>query len=89
MTPHEIGRQIYQGVSENKLSLWDDVIVDNIEIRSTVGEMPLSGKETPKGWAQQFLTGFAPTIDLVDEFDNGSDRALIVLNLHWNHIESF
>ncbi|MEM8909827.1 MAG: ester cyclase [Bacteroidota bacterium] len=86
---HEIGRQLYKGFAENNLSLWDDIIDDQVEIRSTVGEMPMRGKAMLLGWAQQFLHGFSPTIDLVDEFDNGQDRAIIAVNLHWQHIHPF
>ncbi len=88
-TPYEIGRALYKGFAENNLALWDELIDDNVEIRSTVGEMPLYGKETLIGWGQQFLNGFSPAIDLVDEFDNGKDRAIIAINLHWKHVNNF
>jgi hypothetical protein len=88
-TPHQIGRLIYQGFAENQLHLWDSIVADDVEIRSTVGEMPLFGREKLKGWAAEFLKAFAPRIDLVDEFDNGRDHALITVNIHWRHLAPF
>lgn len=89
MTPHEIGRIIYKGFAENKLDLWKPLIADDVEIRSTVGDMPLYGSDTLADWAAEFLKAFVPRIDLVDEFDNGHDRALIAVNLHWRHTNKF
>ena len=63
-----IGRQIYKGFNERNLGLWDEVIASDVEVRSTVGTMPLIGREALINWAAQFQSGFRHRLDLVDEF---------------------
>ena len=83
-----IGRQIYKGFNERKLDLWDEVIAADVEVRSSVGTMPMVGLDALKGWAAQFQSGFQPRLDLVDEI-YGVDRAVIAVNLNWKHDKSF
>lgn len=83
-----IGRQIYKGFNERNLDLWDEVVAENVEVRSTIGTMPMTGLEPLKGWAAQFHSGFQPRLDLVDEI-YGVNRAVIAVNLHWKHDRQF
>ncbi|MEM8718857.1 MAG: ester cyclase [Cyanobacteria bacterium P01_G01_bin.39] len=83
-----IGRQIYKGFNERNLDLWDEVIAPDVEVRSTVGTMPMIGREALKNWAAQFQSGFKPRLDLVDEI-YGVNRATIAVNLNWKHDQEF
>ena len=83
-----IGRQIYKGFNERNLDLWDEVIATDVEVRSTVGTMPIIGLEALKNWAAQFQSGFQPRLDLVDEI-YGVNRATIAVNLNWKHDKQF
>lgn len=83
-----IGRLIYKGFNERKLDLWDDVIADDVELRSTVGTQPTRGIEALKTWAAEFQTKFSPRLDLVDEI-YGINRAVIAVNLVWQHTGEF
>lgn len=62
-----IGRQIYKGFNERNLDLWDEVIAPDVELRSSIGTVPMIGLEPLKGWAAQFQSGFQPRLDLVDK----------------------
>ena len=84
----QIGRQIYQGFNERRLDLWDEVVARDVEVRSSIGTMPMTGLEALKGWAAQFQSGFQPRLDLVDEI-YGVNRAAIAVNLHWQHDRQF
>ena len=84
----QIGRQIYKGFNERNLDLWDEVIAPDVEIRSTIGTMPMIGIEALKNWAAQFQSGFQPRIDLVDEI-YAVDRAIVAVNLNWQHNKQF
>jgi len=83
-----IGRLIYKGFNERNLDLWDEVIATDVEVRSTVGTMPIIGLEALKNWAAQFQSGFQPRLDLVDEI-YGVNRATIAVNLNWKHDKQF
>ena len=83
-----IGRQIYKGFNERNLDLWDEVIAPDVELRSSIGTMPMIGLEPLKGWAAQFQSGFQPRLDLVDEI-YGVNRAVIAVNLNWKHEQQF
>lgn len=83
-----IGRQIYKGFNERNLDLWDEVIATDVEVRSTVGTMPIIGLEALKNWAAQFQSGFQPRLDLVDEI-YGVNRSTIAVNLNWKHDKQF
>lgn len=83
-----IGRQIYKGFNERNLDLWDEVVTTDVEVRSSVGTMPMTGLEALKGWAAQFHSGFQPRLDLVDEI-YGVNRATIAVNLNWKHDKQF
>lgn len=83
-----IGRQIYKGFNERNLDFWDEVIATDVEVRSTVGSMPIIGLEALKNWAAQFQSGFQPRLDLVDEI-YGVNRATIAVNLNWKHDKQF
>ncbi len=83
-----IGRQIYKGFNERKLDLWNEVIHPDVELRSSIGTMPMIGIEPLKGWAAQFQSGFQPRLDLVDEV-YGVNRAVIAVNLNWKHDRQF
>lgn len=83
-----IGRQIYKGFNERKLELWDEVIAPDVELRSSIGTMPIIGLEPLKDWAAQFHSGFQPRLDLVDEI-YGVSRAVIAVNLNWKHEKQF
>lgn len=83
-----IGRQIYKGFNERNLDLWDEVIAPDVELRSTVGTMPMIGLEGLKNWTAQFQSGFQPRLDLVDEI-YGVNRATIAVNLNWKHEKEF
>jgi hypothetical protein len=83
-----IGRQIYKGFNERNLDLWDEVIASDVELRSSIGSMPMIGLEPLKGWAAQFQFGFQPRLDLVDEI-YGVNRATIAVNLNWKHDQKF
>ena len=83
-----ISRQIYKGFNERKLDLWDEVVTTDVEVRSSVGTMPMIGLEALKGWAAQFQSGFQPRLDLVDEI-YGVNRATIAVNLNWKHDKQF
>jgi hypothetical protein len=76
-----IGRQIYKGFNEQNLDLWDEVIAQDVEFRSSVGTMPIIGLDAIKGWATQFQSGVQPQLDLVDEI-YGIHRAVIAVNLN-------
>lgn len=82
-----IGRQIYQGFNERNLDLWDEVIAADVELRSSIGT-PMRGLDALKEWAGQFLSGFQPRLDLVDEI-YGAHRAVIAVNLNWKHRDAF
>lgn len=84
----KIGRQIYQGFNERNLHLWDEVVASDVEIRSTIGTMPMIGIEALKNWASEFHSAFEPQIDLVDEI-YGVNRVVIAVNLHWQHKHNF
>lgn len=83
-----IARQIYKGFNERNLDLWDEVIATDVEVRSTVGTMPMIGLEALKGWAAQFQSGFQLRLDLVDEI-YAVNRATIAINLNWKHDKQF
>ncbi|BAY84989.1 hypothetical protein NIES267_44870 [Calothrix parasitica NIES-267] len=83
-----IGRLIYKGFNERNLELWDEVIATDVEVRSTVGTMPIIGLEALKNWAAQFQSGFQPRLDLVDEI-YGVNRVTIAVNLNWKHDKQF
>jgi hypothetical protein len=53
-----IGRQIYKGFNERNLDLWDEAISPDVEVRSSIGTMPMIGREALKNWATQFQSGF-------------------------------
>ena len=83
-----IGRLIYKGFNERNLALWDEVVAADVEVRSSIGTMPMIGLEALKNWAAQFLSGFQPRLDLVDEI-YGVNRATIAVNLNWQHNKEF
>lgn len=83
-----IGRQIYQGFNQRNLDLWDQVIAPDVEVRSSIGTMPMIGLEALKNWAAQFQSGFQPRLDLVDEIYS-VNRATIAINLNWKHDKQF
>ncbi len=76
-----IGRQIYKGFNEQNLDLWDEVIAQDVEFRSSVGTMPIIDLDAIKEWATQFQSGVQPQLDLVDEI-YGIHRAVIAVNLN-------
>ncbi len=83
-----IGRLVYQGFNERRLDLWDEVIAPQVELRSSIGTMPIVGIEPLKAWAAQFHSAFRPRLDLVDEL-YGVGRAAIAVNLNWKHDGQF
>ncbi len=83
-----IARQIYKGFNKRNLDLWDEVVATDVEVRSSVGSMPMIGLEALKNWAAQFQSGFQPRLDLVDEI-YGVNRATIAINLNWKHDKQF
>ena len=64
------------------------MIASDVELRSSIVTMPVIGREPLKNWAAQFLSGFQPRLNLVDEI-YGVNRATIAVNLNWKHDKQF
>jgi ketosteroid isomerase-like protein len=87
-----ITRQIYDSFQRGQLDRWDTLLAEDVVINSPA-RFGTKGRAAAKGWANEFLTAFAPRIDLVDEInavDNaGNGRAVMTFNLNWKHVKPF
>ncbi len=90
--PHPIVLEIYEGFQRGELDRWDAVVDQNV-ITNSSAQFGTEGLNALKGWAGEFLTAFAPRIDLVDHInavnEEGNGRAVLSINLNWQHVETF
>lgn len=85
-------RQVYDAFQRGELDRWDALFHPNVVTNSSAG-FGIEGLDALKAWAEAFLTGFSPRIDLVDEIDaidaDGNGRAVVTINLNWTHAAPF
>jgi ketosteroid isomerase-like protein len=85
-------RDVYDAFQRGQLDRWDALIADDVVTNSSA-KFGTKGRAALKAWANEFLTAFAPRIDLVDEFSaidaQGNGRAVLSFNLNWKHVRPF
>ncbi len=90
--PSSLTRDIYDAFQRGQLDRWDAVIADDV-VTNSPAKIGTRGRAALKAWAQEFLTAFAPRIDLVDEITaidgQGNGRAVVTFNLNWKHVRPF
>ncbi|MEM8662141.1 MAG: ester cyclase [Pseudomonadota bacterium] len=90
--PHPLVLEVYEAFQTGELDRWDSVMAENVVTNSSAsfGNQGISSLKT---WANEFLTAFAPRIDLVDYInaidEAGNGRAVVTINLNWQHIGPF
>lgn len=89
---YEFTTNIYEAFQRGNLDEWDKYFHEDVVTNSSAN-FGTKGIENLKGWANSFLTAFAPRIDLVDRIEaideNGNGRAVITINLNWQHVKPF
>lgn len=90
--PSSLTRDIYDAFQRGQLDRWDAVMADDV-VTNSPAKFGTRGRAALKAWAQEFLTAFAPRIDLVDEITaidgQGNGRAVVTFNLNWKHVRPF
>jgi ketosteroid isomerase-like protein len=85
-------RKVYEGFQRGQLDRWDEVISEDVVTNSSA-RFGTKGRAALKAWAGEFLSAFAPRVDLVDEFNaidaSGNGRAVLTFNLNWKHVRPF
>jgi ketosteroid isomerase-like protein len=91
-TDQTLTRKVYDAFQRGQLDRWDEVIADNVVTNSSAS-FGVQGRAALKAWANEFLTAFAPRVDLVDEINavdgGGNGRAVMTFNLNWKHVKPF
>lgn len=85
-------REIYDAFQRGELHRWDAWIAEDV-ITNSSAQFGVQGLAALKQWASAFLTALSPRIDLVDEITaldtNKTGRAVVTINLHWQHVGDF
>lgn len=89
---YEFTTNIYEAFQRGNLEEWDNYFHEDVVTNSSAN-FGVKGIDNLKGWASTFLTAFAPRIDLVDRIEaideNGNGRAVMTINLNWQHVKPF
>lgn len=89
---YEFTTSIYDAFQRGNLDDWDNYFHKDVVTNSSAN-FGVKGIQNLKGWANSFLTAFAPRIDLVDRIEaideEGNGRAVITINLNWQHVKPF
>lgn len=84
--------RVYQSFQTGQVEQWDTLFHEDV-ITNSSAAFGVVGREALKKWANAFLTGFAPRIDLVDQInaidESGNGRAVATINLNWTHVKPF
>ena len=85
-------REVYEAFQRGELNRWDAIIAEDVVTNSSA-QFGGPGRDALKAWAGEFLSAFAPRIDLVDEIvaidGRGDGRGVVTINLNWKHVRPF
>lgn len=91
-TNNTLTRKVYEAFQRGQFDLWNDVIAPDVVINSPA-KFGTKGREALNAFANEFLTAFAPRVDLVDEINavnaQGNGRAVMTFVLNWKHVKPF
>jgi ketosteroid isomerase-like protein len=91
-TDQTLTRQMYDAFQRGQLDRWDALVAEDVVTNSSA-RFGTKGRAALKAWANEFLTAFAPRVDLLDEINAvdaaGNGRAVLTFNLNWKHVKPF
>jgi ketosteroid isomerase-like protein len=91
-TENTLTRKVYEAFQRGQLDRWDGLFAEDVVTNSSA-RFGTKGRTALKAWANEFLTAFAPRVDLLDEINAvdaaGNGRAVMTFNLNWKHVKPF